>query len=500
MKNKTSINYICVLGCMLLSAIVFVGLASTTTSPTFYFKGTDSNIFQVIGKGWCEGLIPYKDLFDQKGPAIFFINMLGYMLLGNRYGIFLLQILFMLASEIIIFLIFRRIYSEKISLIIASFGIFAFMWNYDTGNSSEEYANPFLLACLYCFTNWLHDKNENRKNHDPIYAFVYGITFGFCMMSRLTNAISVCVVVFFILIYLIISKSYMNILKNIIAFILGTCCMVVPFMIYFALNHTTYDFWFGTILYNFMYAAKSKTSLSIMAGSIVSQLGSYALMVVGIIYATRRKFYEGILFFVIGLSTEVLFMHMLHFGHYYMIAFPYLPIAFYELILLLRDSNHKSKIAIYINKLIQIFVICLLGITAARTIKQFYSEFRFYMTFPGSDSDKKYEQQLNFVKNIPANDRDSVALYEMDSSIYIVLDIQPKCKYFTLQDWQAGFSEELKNNLIDEFETKSPKWIACNHPNETIITELLQTNYEIVYEEDIPDDDEETKLILYRQK
>lgn len=40
------------------------------------------------------GRIPYKELFDHKGPFIFFVDMLGFMITGNKSGIVIIQSIF----------------------------------------------------------------------------------------------------------------------------------------------------------------------------------------------------------------------------------------------------------------------------------------------------------------------------------------------------------------------------------------------------------------------
>jgi len=37
-------------------------------------------MFQIIGKAWTEGITPYVGVFDHKGPFIFFVNALGYLM------------------------------------------------------------------------------------------------------------------------------------------------------------------------------------------------------------------------------------------------------------------------------------------------------------------------------------------------------------------------------------------------------------------------------------
>ena len=70
--QKSTIKFVIKYGIMLLTAFIFVFYASATTSPFIDFKRIDSYMFLIMGRGWSKGLIPYVDLFDQKGPAIFF--------------------------------------------------------------------------------------------------------------------------------------------------------------------------------------------------------------------------------------------------------------------------------------------------------------------------------------------------------------------------------------------------------------------------------------------
>ena len=65
---------------LFLVAIFFVTIFSYTTSPLYTTLGDtpDSPIFQIIGKYWVQGYVPYQDLWDLKGPYIFLVNAVGY--------------------------------------------------------------------------------------------------------------------------------------------------------------------------------------------------------------------------------------------------------------------------------------------------------------------------------------------------------------------------------------------------------------------------------------
>lgn len=49
-------------------------MVTSKNSPLFIQNDwVDLNAFLTMGKGWAHGLVPYKDLFEQKGPALYFI-------------------------------------------------------------------------------------------------------------------------------------------------------------------------------------------------------------------------------------------------------------------------------------------------------------------------------------------------------------------------------------------------------------------------------------------
>ena len=504
-NNKKALGNIFIYVLMFVSAAIFVLIASATTSPLYpNYKGWDSGLFQVIGKGWLQGHVPYKELYDQKGPVIFFISTLGYAIAGSEIGVFIIQIAFMFASECIIYNICKRVFKDWVALLIAALGIFVFACNYEFGNLCEEYCNPLLLASMYLVTRWIDNKNSGENSHNPLYAFVYGITFGFSMMTRLTNAIGVCVAVFFIMLYLIFKKEFANLLKNAVGFILGTALIVAPFMIYFAVKGATYDFWYGTLLYNIAYATNSKGGIMTVIKGAAGQIGSYAIIAAGIICIIRKKYFDGALYFSLGTATEVLLMNIMNYGHYSMITFAYLPIAIYEL---KKNIDECKEDADSLGKLSKRFAIVVMAgiviIAGARTGKEMLKLKHYYNRYAhGSQSDpvRKYNQLIDVVSRIPEEDRDSVVGYGTNPWFYLDMDITPACRFFVMQDWQAEFSEDFKNKLITEFETKKPKWIVYADSKVSNIDEVLKSCYEESYVEDVLNTQDGSQIILYKLK
>jgi hypothetical protein len=102
-------------GILVLMAVLFLLVFAYGTSPLFIdnYGISDSAIFLLIGKGITAGYIPYVDLFDHKGPVMFFIEALGWSIWPNRFGNFLVQWFFMGVNLILIFKMGRLFLAKK---------------------------------------------------------------------------------------------------------------------------------------------------------------------------------------------------------------------------------------------------------------------------------------------------------------------------------------------------------------------------------------------------
>ena len=86
-----------VLAVLALAAVFVVRFSYSTSFLYPGYCGFDSAIFQTIGKYWTQGFTPYTQLFDHKGPLIFFVDAVGYWLHG-RAGILVVQTLSLAAA------------------------------------------------------------------------------------------------------------------------------------------------------------------------------------------------------------------------------------------------------------------------------------------------------------------------------------------------------------------------------------------------------------------
>ena len=152
--NKQNIYYILIF--VIVTILAILGLSSSPLN-----KGViqnDSAVFQIMGRGMLNGQVIYKDLFDHKGPVMYVINAIAYII-NPQIGLFIIEILFIYIGAVFIFKTSKIFVNQKISVIMALVYVMLIFTNILGGNFTEEYAMTFTSIALYCIMKIIY-KNE----------------------------------------------------------------------------------------------------------------------------------------------------------------------------------------------------------------------------------------------------------------------------------------------------------------------------------------------------
>ena len=237
-----------------LYALILLLWYSFTTSPLYNRIGVDSEIFKIMGIGILEGKVPYRDLFDHKGPVIFFINALGQLISPGRAGLFLLQTVSLSCAFVLIYKISRLFSSVKKSVAIALLiGLFVTALGIG-GNQVEEWELPWQLLSVYLALKYLLGFEKNPI-HLPVYTLIYGICFGIVSFTRLNDGALIGGMMIGFAAFLILKKQQRQLPLNIALFLSGWALTAVPVLLYFGRNGALSEFFYGSYTHNFLYAA-----------------------------------------------------------------------------------------------------------------------------------------------------------------------------------------------------------------------------------------------------
>lgn len=135
------------------TAILFV------ISPDSYthdiFGHYDSACFFMCGKAWMNGMVPYVDFADSKGPLLWLIYGVGYLIDHYTYiGVYWLSCLsysltFFLCYKTSCMLVGDRRKAYIVALLMAFPYFVYFLYAFDYEIRAEDFCQPFVCLCLY---------------------------------------------------------------------------------------------------------------------------------------------------------------------------------------------------------------------------------------------------------------------------------------------------------------------------------------------------------------
>ncbi len=238
--SRRSLPVLAVIAVML---VTFLPL-SPITRP---LPGRDAGIYLYSGDQILHGALPYRDVWDNRPPGLFYLSATGLALGGGSvWGVWVLEAAFLCGAAVFSFLALRRVLSDSAAFLATFVWTMTLVFLYDF-NIAEEYALLFQFAALYCFV-----RAEQRNHYGG-----YGIAIGACLALAVNlrqNLIGLWVaIMLFLLIRALLNRGLLTAVRAGTAIAVGIALVFVPLIIYFAANGILKAMWDGAYLFNFVY-------------------------------------------------------------------------------------------------------------------------------------------------------------------------------------------------------------------------------------------------------
>jgi hypothetical protein len=170
-----------VLVAFLLALAVLIVL--NQANPLTTRLGRDSGMYAYVASHLLRGNTPYLSAWEHKPPGIFFIDAAGLALAGGtRWGIWLMEVVFLLAAALVSFYAMRRQFGTGPALAASLVWLAGLSLVLEGGNFTEEYSLLFSFAALALF-GLLMERPASPGLHAAI-----GVTFGCSVLMRPNNA------------------------------------------------------------------------------------------------------------------------------------------------------------------------------------------------------------------------------------------------------------------------------------------------------------------------
>ena len=381
MKNPFSSRYFPLI--FIPIAFLFTLIYSWATSPLYLGDGLDSSIFKTIGLGMTQGKMPYTDLFDHKGGVLFLIQYLGWLVAPSRWGLFIVQVLFLSSALFFMFRTACLFLDEKKGFLTTLAGMFLYMLFMESGNQCESYALPFTAVSLYLALKYACT-NENAK-HPLIFSLIYGGCFAFVFWIRPNDAVSqIGSIMAGIFILLIVRKEYWNAILNALTFLGGCLLITIPVVAYFTFHDGLLPLLDGTFLYNLKYVSDN--------GIPSAQMILMPTFVFGFLIwmAVKNKRASMNFIFIPMLVLTLMLIGKRDYAHYLIIIVPPAVVMF----------------SIIIRERWRVFMGILLLAIAIASVRQHRYVFKSFET--RNDIEAFYQQTRRIIGNVPEEERSMI--------------------------------------------------------------------------------------------
>ncbi len=464
-------------------AILFITVFSKC-SPLYPLQDwVDANAFLTMGRGLIQGKIPYLDLFEQKGPLLYFIHALGASISNTSFfGIYLLEIVSLTIvlyyigkiSELFLDKKAKYILLPIIAMILLTTNAFKY------GDSAEEFCLPLLTISLY---HMLFYFKKDLKDLKPTHFLIDGILASCILWIKYTMlGFHFAFMASFFFLFLS-KKEYKKAITSCLYFLLGMTIPTIPILLFFHLNNALKELFHVYFTLNMTSYGERASIITKLGNAILLYLnrGSrevlcFILTILGLIFFTIKTKYLEKTSYKIALITTYLFLILgVYFGgkayiYYFLIFTPFSILGLIHLYQLKEIPKIESNIAIPIVVIVSFFIT--LGINQnIKSINLNYQQTAQYQ-FGQFIKQKKNSTLLNYGF--------------LDGGFYLSSNAVPNIYYFERQNMPYKYFPENQDEQNRYIKEKKIDYVILrlhhNQKGAEVEIPYLHENYQIVKE------------------
>ena len=447
--NTEKKNRISIVVCLICS-IAMITICSKSSFLYPLNDWVDSNCFFTVGKSMMNGLVVYRDLLEQKGPFLYFLHGLAWLISKDTFlGVYLIEII---AAFFFLFLSYKIAEElvEGISpAVIPIIGFITYTAKaFCHGDGAEELCLPFLAYAIWVYIRSV----KERQDISNVQYFVIGIMAGCVFWTKFTQV--GFYIGWFIMpaITLICQRRWKQLGKVIMSIVLGVMIATIPYVIYFGIHGAITD-WIKVYIIDNIFTYSMNIQNDAIAGMKINLINGfksiklynrYALIMgsLGLLWTLNKRFFRvGIHLLFTGAAT-IFFIYMGGRGYTYYsfvlcIFIPYGIALLYKILAVVLGKYEKTlftKAAVAGT-----ILLCVLGaykITPNRYLM---------------GVDQTELPQYQFKEIIEQVENPTLLNYGfLDGGFYTVCNIIPNCKAFCQLNIPLQEMYDLQNKYVNQ--------------------------------------------------
>lgn len=424
--------------------------------PSFfepYWYG-DEGIYQTLGLGINNGLLLYRDIWDNKTPLLYAL----YAFFGSdQFTIRFVSFLFGLSAVIAFYFLAKKLFADKRAVFVTT-SLFAIFFGLpllegNIANSENFMLFPILLSGLLVYKAIEHSHLPSLNYQ----LFIAGGLLGLAFLFKIVAVFDFAAIFLFIVFSFFDKKQKKEYLEKIIIFSLAFLTPLILSLIFFTLNGALSDYINAAFKQNVGYVGYGNQFL-IPQGLLILKLLilgviTFFLFVKRQIIGTNRIFI--FLWFIFSIFNA--FFSQRPYTHYMLVLLP----SFMLLLGLLYDPKYKKIISVI--SVITFFVVLTSFNFYGKTFKYYQNFISFlissktvsqYQSFFDGSTPRDYA--LAAYINSHAKKDDNIFIWGNNAQVYALTNKLPSGRYTVAYHMQST-KESLKETQ-DAIQIAKPKY------------------------------------------
>lgn len=241
----------------LLAAFVLLpGLAAEV-------PGRDQGVFLYVGQRILRGELPYRDVWDHKGPLIYYINALGLLLGGGTaWGVRVLEWLSIWGASWLGYVVMSEAFGATAAAVVSFAWLVSLPALLGGGDLTEEFSLPLQFLSLFLF--W----RSGRNNRPACVSVAIGACLGCSFLLRPNNVGIQLAIVGYLLLGHGPAGSSRRAVRHMLAVCLGAAAVIAPVCLYLWVHGALGAAIDAVVRYNSIYSGADLQTrvLSVMRG------------------------------------------------------------------------------------------------------------------------------------------------------------------------------------------------------------------------------------------
>lgn len=350
--------------CLLLATIFYFIFGFN--SPIYTFNSDqDYNWFLTMGHGLVAGKLPYRDLFDHKGPIVYFVTAFCCLFKNPNLVMLFIEIICVSLFFFFAYRIAKKRLNAFFSLVVILVLALAIHTSWCRMCSADAIEELFLPIYAYFLLCWLEFLIEHRT-WNWIRSLCLGLCFGIIFWSKYTLVYFMLAPMLIWFILSLRAKQYRTITLNITMMLLGVVLITIPNVAFFAFNNALSDLINVYFIVNLTAYGSSDPLMILFTAGVSFAIGPVALFLIiwGVVRFAIHRWHErtGWLVLIAFLVNWILLVFTSKEIAYYFIGlFPYTILGAIDILTIISQkltSPHHYQ-WIYIALTTVCIVICI---------------------------------------------------------------------------------------------------------------------------------------------